>query len=284
MRFKKYKNNEYLLTEDGIWVRDICQTNSTCVDLNSLSNDSDHRLFLANELGNRKQGFGHFETDNSHNPNVVIVSDGFRFSERQGMLASLSRKDVAIIGVNRSLANWQLLGENPLKRAMNWYLVNNPYAECRKFLPTTHRYFPKCIASNRTSLEFTKRYEGNTYLYAPVPSKHYSGPTPDSMPFVDDYRNPICAAIGVAWSMGAKKLMLFCCDDTFEDERPGAMQLENGFWSYPQQQTSRRVIDGLSYWLKREGVEIADCSHGTKLENAVYISEEEDMKEFFSGV
>lgn len=280
MRFKKYKNNEYLLTEDGIWVRNICVTNSTCVDLNTLSNDADHKLFLENELGNRQQGFSHFETD-TRNLNVVIVSDGFRFAEQQEMLASLS-KDVIIIGVNRSLANWGLMGENPKKRAMNWYLVNNPYAECKKFLPTTHRYFPKCIVSNRTSLEFTKRYEGNIYLYAPVPSRHYSGPVSDNLSFIDDYRNPVCAAIGAAWSIGAKKLMLFCCDDTFENERPGAVQLENGFWSYPQQQISRKIIDGLLYWLKREDVKITDCSHGTKLTNAVYISKENQMIEFFS--
>jgi hypothetical protein len=37
---------------------------------------------------------------------------------------------------------------------------------------------------------------------------------------------------------------------------------------------SQQIIDANLYWLKQEGVEIADHSSGAKYENATYITED----------
>ena len=281
MKIKKHDANEYLLTEDGVWVRDLCKGHVRKTDINQLSDERDYPLFLRNEIANRAKELAILDRDSPHHTDIVIVSSGYGFAEKQEILAKLPRKEVTLIGVNRSLANWTLLGDNPIKRTLDWFLVNNPYPESLKYLPTKHRYFPKCIVSNRTHPSFTEKYEGNLYTYSPVVEREYAGPAHDNQAQIDEYRNPICAAIGVAWLFNVRRLLLFCCDDSFEGERPGAEQLDNGLWSYPQQQMSQRIIDANLYWLKQQEIEVADFSAGRKLENATYIQKEEDVLRFF---
>jgi hypothetical protein len=212
---------------------------------------------------------------------IIIVSDGYKFSEKQQLLSKLS-SDVSVIGVNKALAKWRLVGEKvEAKKAMAFYVINNPYPEAQTFQPT-NSYYPKCIASVRTHPPFLNSYKGNIYSYAPVPEKNYLGPARDML-LLDDYRNPICAAIGISHHFKAKKVMLFCCDGSFDDERPGAEKLDNGLWSYPQQKKSNSIIDGCLHWLRQAGVSTADFSNGPKFQNADYINNEEEMIDFFNG-
>ena len=77
--------------------------------------------------------------------------------------------------------------------------------------------------------------------------------------------------------------MLFCCDSSFKDERPGAMKLENELWMYPQYEIAHGLIDGSLYWLKNQpyqDISIGNCSSGPKYDNASYISEGEIMSFF----
>jgi hypothetical protein len=278
MRIKKKNTSEYLLTEDGIWVRNICKPESVALDLNDFSKP-DCSLFLQNEFNNKKKRLQSFEI-NSTIRNAVIVSDGYDFAEKQKILAQLPFKEVTIFAVNGALSNWKLVGkQSELQRAINWYVVNNPYPEVKKFLPTKHAYYPPCIASCRTHPEFTHQYKSGVMLYSPVPDSHYAGLFSSEI-MIDDYRNPICAAIGLAYQMGAKKIVLFCCDDSFAEERPASVRLENGLWSYPQQFISTNIIDGMLFWLKQAGISIVNCSSGRNLNNASYISAEQIM-EFF---
>ena len=163
MRIKKHSNkNEYLLTEDGLWVRNFCKKGVPKRDVNQLASQEDYQIFLENELAIRKLRIPSIETPVYHN--IIIVSDGFDFSKKQKLLAKFPSKKVTIIAVNRSLANWKLVGDNcpaELKRAVTFFLVNNPYKECMKYVPTKHRYFPRCIISNRTNFEFVHTYRGN---------------------------------------------------------------------------------------------------------------------------
>jgi len=281
MRIKKHSNkNEYLLTEDGIWVRNFYKEGVPKTDINRLTSQEDYQTLLENEMAIRKLRIPSIEGHVYRN--IIIVSDGFDFSERQKLLSKFPPKEVAIIAVNRSLAKWDLVGNDcpsDLKRAVTFFLVNNPYKECMKYVPTKHRYFPKCIISNRTNSEFAHAYRGNLYTYSSVRDKYYFGLGGAGYD-IDDYRNPICAAIGLAHKFNVEKLLLFCCDDSFEDERPGAVQLENGLWSYPQQLMSQRTIDANLHWLKEHGVKIGNYSSGAKMKNATYISEE-DVIGFF---
>jgi hypothetical protein len=273
MRIKKKNKNEYLLTEGDVWVRNFCNS-GPFVDINNLSSPSDYRLYLNNELDNYKAKFGIIEGNTIHYPNVVIVSDGFCFEQKQELLNQLP-KGVIIFGVNRSLIKWTL------KTPMSHYVVNNPYSECLKYLPS--KRFPSCAASTRTNSEFIKRYKGEKFFFLPTPNNNYSSPMSDErLLVVDDYRNPICAAIGLAHHFNVEKILLFCCDDSFDQERPGAVRLENNLWTYPQQLLSQHIIDSNLYWLKKQEIRIGNYSSGIKYVNAEYI-EGNKIADFFGS-
>ena len=213
--------------------------------------------------------------------NVVIASDGFKWNENQFALADIPNSLVRVLGVNGSLAKWSMVGEEATKkRTMSFYVVNNPYPECMSFLPKRHRYYPNLMASSRTNPKFIQEYRGQPYMYRPTPDLDYSG-VGDGNVALDDYRNPICAAISLAVKMGAKRILLLCCDEAFEDERPGSVRMKNGLFQYPTQIKCQKVMDKQFFWLKRMGLTVADCSHGIDYENAEYIQIEK-VVDFFT--
>jgi len=280
MRIKKHSNkNEYLLTEDGIWVRNLCKRHAKAVDLNNLCTKEDHALFLQNEFKNIKGRYAVVEQEHYDFSNLVIVSDGYDFEAKQELLCQLEGR-VVVMATNGALAKWKLHEKTrETRRGISCYVVNNPFIQCVTYLPK-HNYCPPCIAANRTNPEFLEAYRSTIYTYRTTPSRFYSGPRFEGHFYVDDYRNPICAGIHLAYKFGVKKLLLFCCDDSFEDERPAAIQLENGLWTYPQQATGQRVIDGMLYWLRKANVQIGSHSSGINLNNATYITDSE-LPEFF---
>lgn len=278
MRIKKSRNNEYVLAE-GVWVRNpFCE--SRALDINSLGGD-EIPLFLKNEGQNSKSS--HMEMEDMVGvamESVVIASDGHGWAERQKVLAGLPNALVKVVGVNGSLARWNMVGESaPLKRTMTFYVVNNPYPECMSFLPSRHRYYPNLVASTRTYPGFLEAYKGQPYVYQPTPDLDYSGVW-GAGATLDDYRNPICAALSLAVRCGARRVLLLCCDEAFEDERPGAVRMGNGLFQYPQQIMCQRIIDRQLFWLRRAGVSVADCSSGIEYDNAEYI-DFEGVESFF---
>lgn len=274
MRIKKFKKNEYVL-EEGIWVRNpFCEARP--VDINSLTR-GDQQMLLRNESENLRKP--HLQMDDAldlHMENVVIVSDGYGWAERQLFLASLPSRSVKVIGVNGSLARWSMVGDAaPVKRTMTFYVVNNPYPECMAYLPRSHRYYPNIVASTRTNPKFLSEYRSQPYLYRPTPDADYSGfAAGDVNAVLDDYRNPVCAAVSLAAKRGAKRILLLCCDESFEDERPGAERMPNGLFQYPQQIKCQRVVDRQAYWLGAAGIRVGDCSSGVEMRNATYIKPE----------
>ena len=258
-------------------MRDFTNELAPFVDINHLSTFSDHQLFLTNEIQNTKRRYPNVETEDRITK-AIIVSDGYQFDSKQQLLASLPN-DVVVISTNKSLANWKLMGSNSkTKRVISYYVVNNPYSEAKFFLPKD--YFPKCVASSRTNPSFLKGYRGNIFLYSPVKNSDYSGVHRGIDFELDDYRNPICSAIGLAYRLGVQQLMLFCCDDSFEKERPSSVQLDNGLWAYPQQLLSHELIDSNLFWLKKQQIKIGNHSSSPKFKNAEYINEE-GLSDFF---
>ncbi len=277
---KKHKNkNQYLLTPKGHWVRDFTRS-AHSEDINNFIDEKEFPQLIKNELRIASMHLASIDREHVSAPNVLIVSDGYGFNEKKELLKKLPR-NVTVIGTNRSLANWS----KDLR--MDYFVVNNPFKECMTYFPSIN-YFPKCIVSSRTNPDFIRRYRlnrGLLYQYSPVKDKVF-GSANNSIYTVDDYRNPICAAIGLAYRWGVKKLMLFCCDDVFEGERPGAIQLENGLYMYPQHQIGHGLIDACLYWLKRQEfskVKVGNCSQGLEYENAEYIKDN-DIVKFFNGV
>ena len=279
MRIKKHpNNNQYIITPHNMWVRNFCLNNVPFVDLNETIKSSDHFLFLTNEVQNNFKKYQWVDSEKLFHPNVIIVSDGFDFKKNHHILLQLP-KNITIIGVNGALLKWEIASRN-----INYYVVNNPYDECMRHLPKKGRILPTCIASPRTNCQFLDNYLGRKMRYYPVNELSYTTTGMKEARWqVDDYRNPICAAIGLAYRFGVEKLLLLCCDDSFETERPGSKKLENGLWTYPQHEVAHGLIDGNLYWLthqKYNEVSVADCSHGPNYTNASHI-EAENILSFF---
>lgn len=272
MRIKKTKDkNEYLLTKQGMWVRNFTKNLVPFVDLNETIEKKDHFMLLKNEINNNRARYTWIDSEKFYHDKAVIVSDGYDFKEKHKLLEELP-KDVAIIAVHGALAKWNI-NKNP-----TYYVVNNPYDLCMMYLPRKLKSLPKCIASTRTNYEFLANYRGTRYRYAPTSEKSYMGSKNSEAQWqIDDYRNPICAAIGLAYRFGVDKLALLCCDDVFKDERIGSEQIHNGMWIYPPQMTAHGLIDGCLHWLKStpyRDVRITDHSSGPLYENAVYIEKD----------
>jgi len=276
MRIKRHKNNnEYLLADNGVWVRNFCKSDVPFIDINCMIGPEEYGLILENELNNKRTDYVQIDTESQVNGKVVIVSNGYDFESKQELLSKLPSPDVSIIGINGALAGWKLVGEKcaeEMKRSMTFYVINNPYEEASYFLPREHRYFPRCIASTRTNQIFMKGYRGDKFLYVPTVDAHYSGASRDAEYMIDDYRNSVCAAIDLAVKFSAHMILLFCCDDSFAKERPASAKLDNGLWCYPQQIMSQQTIDAKLYWAKSFGIKTGDHSSGINYRNAEYIS------------
>lgn len=290
MRIKRHKNrNTYLLSESGVWVRDFNQENVPFLDINSLTLKSDHAKLLENEVRNRILRLPQIDTENFFFPKVLIVSDGYGFKEKHRLLSDMPH-DVTIIAVNGALAKWELVGPacpSDKKRTIDFYVVNNPYEECMKFVPKRTRYYPQCLASVWTNADFTSLYDskGTVYQYTPTPPQDFT--TLKSAPIysIDDYRNPVCAAISFAYRCGADKIAFLCCDDSFNGDRPAAERLDNGLFTYPHHLKTQAVIDSMLYWFKKaedREVAVVDSSSGRKYSNATYIKETK-LVDFFEG-
>lgn len=273
--------NKYFLTNENMWVRNFTAEGVPFVDINKTIKMDDHFVFLQNEVKNNITKITWIDSENIDMRKVLIVSDGFDFENKHLVAANLP-KDVTIIGVNGSLAKWNLPNRN-----INWYLNNNPYNEGLYYLPRKNRVMPKCIISPRTNNKFVSAYKGAKYKYYPVNESTYTTMGINEVAWqIDDYRNPICAAIAIAYRFGAEKICLLCCDDSFKSFRDGSEELKNGLYQYPQQRIAHGIIDGMFYWLKNHEYyqyELTNCSSGQEYNFATYIKEE-DILPFFNKV
>jgi hypothetical protein len=77
--------------------------------------------------------------------------------------------------------------------------------------------------------------------------------------------------------MGATRILLMGCDESFEGERPGAEPVGDGLWQYPQQRVAHELVDGFAYWFRRQPGRrtlIGDHSSGQKYSEIQYIVED----------
>lgn len=271
---KKHINgNNYIVTKDGLWIRDFTKSDMPFIDINKLFSNNEFPLILNNENDNSLKKYQNIDIQNNNFENVIIVSDGYDFEKKHKILSNIPT-NVCIIAVNGALAKWELVGEKcprALRRAINYYLINNPFEDCVQFLPKKHNYYPNCISSYRTNPKFLKNYKGSINVYSPAENQQFISNIHSRKYKIDDYRNPICGAIGIAYRFGVKKLMLLCCDEVFSDNKNGTEKLENGLYQYPQQNICKNLIDGNLYWLK----DIDIVSHSfINYENARYINED----------
>lgn len=277
---KKADKNKYIITKNNIFVRDFTSKNILKNDLNENLFKNDINLFLDNEYNNNKNKIPYIDRDLSRFlwQKVLIVSDGYDFVNKHKILAELP-KDIKILAVNGALRYWQLLSRlNNKPRSIECFISNNPYKNAIDFLPTNHSYYPNAIFCSRTNHELVCNYNGNKYLYESVGNKNYKGKNL-SLNQIEDYRNPICAAIELAYKFGVKQLCLFCCDYSMKEYRNGTVKLDNGLYFYPHQKNAFDVVEAKLYWLNNIGIKIADCSSGPKYD---FIDNINDVLTFFS--
>lgn len=284
MNIRKHTNgNEYIRAGD-VWVRNFTKRTIAPRQLTNLFSPEDYGLVLSNEqLNNSLPRIG---DETLVFKKIVIVSDGYDFEDRHTVIGKLPA-DVCVLAVNGALKKWKLLlpsTPSEERKPINGYIINNPYQNSLAFMPSKESmYFPTCIASTRTSHQFVKKYRGDVYSYRPTFEKTFSFDTAEKY-HIDDYRNPICAAIGLAYQFGVEKLMLLCCDDSFEEKRDGSIQLANGLWTYQPLIRSHSIVDANLYWLTHQedkDVRVANYSSGPECLNAVYINDKVAACSFF---
>ena len=277
MKIKKSKNNEYI-HKGGVWVRNFANGCKAPLAASHLYEHKDYGAIIKNERTNSSKP--KISNETAIFKNVIIVSNGYNFANRHLLLEKIPR-EVCILAINGALKDWKLTG----KRAINAYVVNNPYSECMTYMPKSNGYYPVCISSARTNHNFVSSYKNDVYIYNTTPEEIFGMEYNDKY-FIDDYRNPVCAAIGLAYQFGVEKLMLMCCDESFNKERDYAVKLNNGLWTYPQHIKSKEIIDANLHWLthqKDKEVKVVDFSDGGDYFNASYITNEKDAISFFVG-
>jgi hypothetical protein len=277
---KKHSNkNHYLSTPEGIWVRDFTTSGLPYLDLNSgLFDGKDYQTIVNNELKNKLVRIPQFQEEGFAYDTVCIMSDGYQAKEKIKQLETADRR-TCLIAINHVLDVWSPTS----RRIIDFYVTNNPYPAAMNCFPKAlpKQKLPRLIASTRTNSDFIRKYPAIKYFYTPVPDKSF-GMTTKSDLMIDDYRNPVCAALVLAFHMKAKKIVLFCCDDCFPQERAGGIPAREGMWMYPSHLKANHIIDACCFWLKKRKVEVIDHSSGPVYQNASYI-EIEKVADYLGG-
>lgn len=275
MIIKNHKNrNDYCLSKCGHWIRDFTKPVVKSFDINDMMPLEDMKLVLENEFKNSLKKYQIIEENFTTHEKIIIIGDGYGFEKNLKIIDDLP-SDVIIIGVNSVFAKWQN------QRRLNYYIVNNPYQDCLYYYPQIIRAWPKCIASVRTNPHFLEVYQGSLQIYYPANGEAYSGVKNDNTLFIDDYRNPICAALNLSYKFKAKKILLMSTLEMYKDERPGCDLLKNGLWMYPQQKTAHSLIDANLYWLQKAKINVVYANTDPDYEFATYICLD-DLKRFFN--
>ena len=282
MRIKKFRSNEYIRA-GGVWVRNFTLNKVKPLGISHMYSNDEHHIVISNENQNRVHS--NIADEKLEFNRAVIISDGHNFRWKHLLISKLPR-DILVLAVHRAAKNWKLMSpELPPEhqRPINALVANNPFPEAMSDMPPM--YYPTCVASSRTYYPFLKKYPGNVFVYEPIPEDEFGTEKAEKY-FIDDYRNPICAAIGLAYRFGVTDLMLISCDYAFPQEKEFAEELPNGLWSYPQQLQAQEIIDANLHWFaNREDedreIRVADWSDGAKYANATYISSEEEALSFF---
>lgn len=238
---KKHPNrNEYLKVEN-IWVRNFAKKHVDPKDLNTLYDASDIKDLVENEIINNKLNHPNIANEATTFSKMIIVSDGYNFSEHADIF-KIMPEDTCLVTVNQALKLWNA------SIFPNYYLVLNTGENAMPLFPD--RLYPRLIASRRIYHDFLTYYKNVIYFYDPVPDTYYqSQMAKESLLLVDDYRNPICACIGLANYFKVDKLYLAFCSHAFKEYRDGTIKLGDGLYQYPQQRLADQVVDGNLFWL-----------------------------------
>lgn len=263
---------KYVLSGDAGWVRDF--TGTSGVILSDTYDTDSLRIAVANESVNRTYNLPMIDRESITSPHVVVVSDGTDLQAVLPLVNVLSKQKTLIIGVNNSLSAQEFFPR--------YYLSNHPGEESLSLIPR-QRVLPNLIASCRTNSSFVRKYRqrgGVAFVYVPTPSHRFSSNLFKSNFTIDDYRNPICAAINFAYRWGAMRFTLFAPHDYYSESKAGTQKIRDGVNIYPQQTTAHNYVDGCLYWLREHGCETTAVTSGPIFSNATTLMPHE-AEDFF---
>lgn len=269
--FKKHKNTNEYLKIGNYWIRNYVSASVKPQDVNNFYHDVDVRDLIDNEIKNTNLRLGILDTSLfSKFRKWLIVSDGLGF-ENHKMLERVA-SDVCVIVVNQAARFWQSFV------FPEYFVFNNPSKASLTALPISR--FPKLIGNRKSYHNFIRNYKNIVYLYDSVADDYYESLiSKDSSTHIDDYRNPICAAINLAHQCGGGDIFLGFCSVAYKEHRPGTIEIENGIHQYEVQRTADEIVDGNLFWYKF-GNKYSNIWH-TGLKNSFKFSKYILENEFF---
>jgi hypothetical protein len=270
---KRHLNrNEYLQVEN-YWVRNFNASDVTPVDINNFFDEFETTKILNNEIQNTKFSFQLITQDMTQIENLIVISDGYGFRQHD-QLKNL-KSNVGILVLNHAMRFW----ESPV--FPTFMLMNNSTEQAMSCMPLES--MPQLITSRRTWSPFLRKYENNIYTYDPTPDENYQSiASKDSSVFLDEYRNPVCAAISFANFLKIKNLFLAFCSYAYSENRPGTNKVDENAYQYPQQTLADRLIDANLFWYKF-GAKNRQIFH-TGLENSYLFSRYLKFEDFIKVV
>lgn len=253
---KKHANRNEYFKVDNLWVRNFAKKHVKPIDLNNLYEEKDIKELIDNEIRNNKLNLPSIGNEDLSFDKMIIVSDGFNFQEHAEIF-NLLPENCCIITTNQALRLWKAIV------FPTFYLILNSNEQAMTLLPD--KVFPKLISSRRSYHQFLCNYKNIIYFYDPVPDSYYqSFLTKESILLVDDYRNPICAAINLASYFKVSKLYLAFCSHAFKEYRDGTTKIDDGIYQYPQQRLADKIVDANLFWYKASNPNIQIYHTGVK--------------------
>jgi hypothetical protein len=269
--------SQYFVTNNQKLIRNFINQNHG-YDLNNLYSAQDIKSVIINEGSIKTMNLSGIDKENKFSATVAIVSDGFDIAKCENLINNLGRLGITVIGTNGCMTC--------KSRVIPSVYLFNSVDNVSSWFPNTLQVLPPCIVSVRSNPEFVKKYRSRNklmYTYVPTPNKNFGSNYFNSFYTVDDYRNPICAGINLAFRWQASRIILIAPHDLFSEERPGTKKIAQNIHIYPQQELAHSFIDGSLYWIKEAGIETWVISSGPKFEFATNFEPEQVIEKLMEG-
>jgi hypothetical protein len=236
---KEGVNRNVYLKCDSFWIRNPNVIGSVPQDINNVYSDNEIKTYIENEIYNSKLNIPNIETETFEWETVIIVSNGFGFkNNHQELLDKFpnSRKSI-VISANNTPRFWES------KRLPNYYVTNN----LNDF--SNFKFLPILIAGKRSNPLSIVKYRNMKYFYSHTPSYNFNSPSDrNSLLYIDDYRNPICAALSCCNNYRVQNIVLAFCSEGYDVKRDGMEYISDDVYMYPQQKLANKIINSMIFW------------------------------------
>lgn len=243
LTFKKHKNSNEYMRSGNYWIRNFYGECLKPKDVNNFYYNVDIKSIINNEMKNSNMRHPYLESELFRKyKKTIIFSDGFGFDENHKLFERIS-PDTLCISVNQAARFWNAAA------FPDFLLINNPDEICLTGMPTSR--FPVLIASRKTCNKFLQNYKNLIYIYDSVSDDYYESQVSKSSEFhLDDYRNPICAAISLASKFVRGDIYLAFCSTAYKEKKDGMSKIEDGVFQYEPQTVADQLVDGNLFWYR----------------------------------